>query len=196
MSTSLFPPDVHRTWDIRDWRHGTAILATEFPDQFAELVAVMRDFRLLRSHIVQAGGRKSPIAQVIDDAFAQHGWKEHSFDVRIVVDKHTYKTATHAVDYFKNRIAVETEWNNKDPFYHRDLNNFRLLFDARVISVGVVVTRSSELQTIFNQVGKGKSYGQSTTHMGKLLPIVESDNVGGCPLIALGITERLYDPNN
>ena len=28
--------------------------------------------------------------------------------------------------YFKNRIAVEMEWNNKDPFYDRDLNNFRI----------------------------------------------------------------------
>jgi len=30
---------------------------------------------------------------------------------------------THKVDCYKNRIALELEWNNKDPFFDRDLNN-------------------------------------------------------------------------
>ena len=29
----------------------------------------------------------------------------------------------------KNGFGLEIEWNNKDPFFDRDLNNFRLLFD-------------------------------------------------------------------
>jgi hypothetical protein len=36
-------------------------------------------------------------------------------------------------------VALEVEWNNKDPFYDRDLNNFRLLFDLQVIDVGVIM---------------------------------------------------------
>jgi len=83
------------------------------------------------------------------------------------------ETPTHKVDCFKNRVALEIEWNNKDPFYDRDLNNFRLLFDLRAISVGVIITRCSELQTIFNRLGKGSSYGNSTTHLAKLLPRIE-----------------------
>jgi hypothetical protein len=69
-----------------------------------------------------------------------------------------------------NGVAIETEWNNKDPFYDRDLTTFRLLFELNVLSVGVIVTRASELQDIFDEIGRGKSYGNSTTQMGKLVP--------------------------
>lgn len=85
-----------------------------------------------------------------------------------VVDA-TADTPTHKVDYYKDRVAVETEWNNNDPFYDRDLNNFRLLFELQAVHVGAIITRSSELQDIFNQFGKGASYGQATTHMGRLM---------------------------
>jgi transposase len=86
------------------------------------------------------------------------------------VDDAELQSPTHEVDCFKNRVALEIEWNNKDPFYDRDLNNFRLLFDLRAISVGVIITRCDELQKTFQSLGKGSSYGNSTTHMSKLLP--------------------------
>ena len=50
------------------------------------------------------------------------------------VDGNERLSPTHKVDCYKNRIALEIEWNNKDPFFDRDLNNFRLLFDLRAIS--------------------------------------------------------------
>ena len=70
------------------------------------------------------------------------------------MDGNETDTPTHKVDCFRNRIALEIEWNNKDPFYDRDLNNFRLLFDLRAISVGVIITRCDDLQDIFNEAGK------------------------------------------
>ena len=99
---------------------------------------------------------------------------------------------THKVDFFKNQVAIETEWNNKDPFFDRDLNNFRLLFDLRAISVGIIITRCDELQYIFDDLGKGKSYGPSTTHVSKLLPKLEGGGGGGCPVLVFGISKRLY----
>jgi hypothetical protein len=102
---------------------------------------------------------------------------------------------THKVDCFRNRIAVEIEWNNKDPFYDRDLNNFRLLFDLRAISAGVIITRCDELQSIFKELGRGASYGASTTHMSKLLPRIEGGSGAGCPLLIIGISKKLYVEN-
>jgi hypothetical protein len=43
-------------------------------------------------------------------------------------------------------IALEIEWNNKDPFYDRDLENFKRLHTDGVISVGVIITRGESLQ--------------------------------------------------
>jgi hypothetical protein len=93
----------------------------------------------------------------------------------------------------RNRIAIETEWNNKDPFYDRDLTTFRLLFELNVLSVGVIITRASELQQIFDELGRGKSYGNSTTHMGKLVPKLNNRASGGCPVLAFGMKKSAYD---
>jgi hypothetical protein len=67
-----------------------------------------------------------------------------------------------------------------------------LLFDLRAIDVGVIITRATELQQIFNQLGKGASYGASTTHHTKLWPKVEGGGGGGCPILSFAITRALY----
>ena len=84
------------------------------------------------------------------------------------------------------------EWNNKDPFCDRDLNNFRLLFELRAIDVGVIVTRSDELQEIFVELGRDPSFGASTTHMSKLLPRLDGGGGGGCPVAVFGIKRGAY----
>ena len=106
------------------------------------------------------------------------------------------ESPTHEIDCFKNRVALELEWNNKDPFYDRDLNNFRLLFDLRAISIGIILTRCDELQHVFNELGRGSSYGNSTTHMSKLLPRILGGGGAGCPLLVFGMKKSLYDPTN
>jgi hypothetical protein len=80
---------------------------------------------------------------------------------KIRVDAEEWDSPTHKVDCFERHVGLEIEWNNKDPFYDRDLNNFRLLFDLRVIEVGVIVTRASNLQAIFKSLGPkvGNKYG-------------------------------------
>jgi hypothetical protein len=121
---------------------------------------------------------------------ARLGGKE--FATAIKIDGREYESPTHSVDCFKGRVALEVEWNNKDPFFDRDLNNFRLLFDLRAIDVGVIVTRGTELQKIFNSLGKGKSYGNSTTHHAKLWPRLDGGGGGGCPVLTFAITPALY----
>ncbi len=96
--------------------------------------------------------------------------------------------------------ATSTGWrskecNNQDPFYDRDLNNFRLLFDLRAIDPAMIVTQCTELQQIFNKLGRGASFGNSTTHMAKLLPRLEGGGGGGCPVVVFGISGAAYVEN-
>lgn len=188
----LVPPDIASRYHIQEWRHGIAILSAAHGEEWNEILNALRVFRLLRSDILKPGGRKSEIADKIDGALTACGWREKGFDTRITVDGVEHPSPTHKVDCYKNRIALEVEWNNKDPFYDRDLNNFRLLFDLRVIDVGVIVTRATELQDIFNVLGKGASYGNSTTHFAKLLPRIEGGGGGGCPIVAFAIKKECY----
>lgn len=138
------------------------------------------------------GGGKSTISKALDSELYNKGWKERKFKTQIVVDDKATDSPTHKVDCFKNRVALEVEWNNKDPFYDRDLNNFRLLFDLRVIDAGVIITRTNELQEIFNNLEKGPKFGTSTTHMGKLIPRIEGGGGGGCPILVFGIGKNVY----
>jgi hypothetical protein len=192
MAIGLLPDFIRTYYEVHEWKHAIAILSQDFPEEWQDIIDVLMGFRLLRSSIVKPGGRKSTVAEALDQAFYNRGWLEKNFYTKIVVDKREMESPTHSVDCFKNKIAVEIEWNNKDPFFDRDLNNFRLLFDLRAISVGVIITRCDELQTIFDSLGRGASYGSSTTHMSKLLPRIEGGGGGGCPVLVFGIKKDLY----
>lgn len=183
----LIPPAIAARFDVREWRNGLAILAAARPAEWQEILAVLDGFTLRRSDILNQAAPNP--ARSIDSHFTGLGWQEKQFRTRIVVDDVVHDAPTHKVDCYKNRVALEVEWNNKDPFFDRDLNNFRLLFDLRAIDVGVIVTRASELQTIFNELGRGPSYGNSTTHLDKLLPRLEG---GGCPVVVFAITKEAY----
>lgn len=191
-STHLIPRDVADAYEVHEWRNACAVLKEAHPDEWRDLLDVLRGFRLLRSEILHPGKNKSRIARRLDIPFYDRGWQEKRFDTSIVVDGIINESPTHKVDCFKNQVGIEVEWNNKDPFYDRDLNNFRLLFELRTLDVGVLITRCDELQDIFVALGKGLSYGQSTTHMSKLLPRLEGGSGGGCPIIVFGISARLY----
>lgn len=193
MSTlHLVPDDILERYYVKEWRNAAGILKTACPREWMEIIEVLRAFRLLRSEVQAAGKNRSPISRQIDGAFYQRGWIEKDFRTVIEIDGDRFESPTHSVDCFKGRVALEVEWNNKDPFFDRDLNNFRLLFDLRAIDVGVIITRASELQGIFNRLGKGASYGASTTHHTKLWPRLDGGGGGGCPVLTFAITPALY----
>lgn len=188
----LIPPDIADLYEVHEWRNAAGVLSTANPTEWEDLIFGLRQFRLLRSEVSRPGGRRSLIVHRLEEPFHKRNWTEREFKTAIRIDDTETPSPTHSVDCFKGRVAMEVEWNNKDPFFDRDLNNFRLLFDLRVIDAGVIVTRADHLQAIFNEIGRGQSYGASTTHMSKLLPKIQGGGGGGCPILVFGITRKLY----
>jgi hypothetical protein len=195
MALEKIPRALHAKYEIHEWRHASAILLNDFPSEWADILDVLSRFVLRKSDIVTPGGSKSAISIWMDRELTAKGWQERKFETSIKVDESEFASPTHKVDCYKNRIGLEIEWNNKDPFFDRDLNNFRLLFELRTVAVGIIVTRCDELQEIFAELGRGSSYGNSTTHMSKLLPRLEGGAGGGCPILVLGIRKVLYNPS-
>ena len=193
MGTELLPQSILNKYEVHEWKHACAILKNDFPLEWQDIINLLDQFTLCKTWITVGGGRKSKVADAIDNFLYQHGWVEKVFSTSVKVDEHLMESPTHKVDCYKNKIALEIEWNNKDPFFDRDLNNFRLLFDLRAISVGVIITRCDHLQEIFESLGRGASYGASTTHMSKLLPRLEGGSGGGCPVLVFGISNKLYN---
>ncbi|NRA28987.1 MAG: restriction endonuclease [Parvularculaceae bacterium] len=189
---SLVPSDIKSRYDVYEWRNGLAVLHTAHAECFRDILTVLREFSFARSDVLTPGGSKSGIARKIDSRFYELGWQEKTYQTAVIVDDQRLDSPTHSVDCVKGKVALELEWNNKDPFFDRDLNNFRQLFDLRAIEVGVIVTRATELQKIFVELGRGSSFGNSTTHVAKLLPRLEGGAGGGCPIVVFGITENCY----
>lgn len=181
---------------ITNWRHAVTILRNDFSEEWEDIIHCLDNFTLKKSAIKKKGGRKSPIAEELDSFLYKLGWKEKEFNLDIKVDSKSYDVPTHKLDCVKNKIGLEIEWNNKDPFFDRDLNNFRILYDYGVIDVGVIITRKTELQDLFKELGKGSSYGASTTHYNKLKYRIEGNGAGGCPIVVFAISSNLYDEHS
>jgi hypothetical protein len=195
MTIELLPESLHKNYEIYEWKHACAVLKSDFKKEWDEIINVLDRFRLREKDIRSPGGGLSPISQWFNDEFISLGWQKKSFETKIIVDENEFETPTHEVDCFKNGVALEVEWSNKDPFFDRDLNNFRLLFDLRAISVGIIITKSDELSEIFQGMSKEiwNKYGWSTTWIKKLLPRIEGGGGGGCPILVFGITKKLFE---
>jgi hypothetical protein len=157
VTLDLIPSFIREHFEVHEWRHAVAILANDFPSEWHDIVGFLQAFRLYETDFTIPGGNRSKVAQVVDAELKARGWVEKGFDTRMLVDGVELTNPTHKIDCYKNRIALEVEWNNKDPFYDRDLNNFRILFDLRTISIGIILTRCDDLQSIANRLGRGSS---------------------------------------
>jgi CRISPR-associated protein Csd2 len=93
-------------------------------------------------------------------------------------------------------VAFDLEWNSKDQTFDRDLYAFRAFFEYNAISVGILVTRSIDLDPIFKRLDIMHKYGASTTHLDKLIPRLEAGRNGGCPVLVFGITSKLLVEND
>ena len=196
MPDVFIPAEIAANYEIHEWRNAVPVLASVYRTEWEDICAVLGAFRLKHSAISVGGGNKSAVSGELDAALYAKGWAEKKFETAIVLDGVSTPSPTHKIDCYKGHVALEIEWNNKDPFFDRDLNNFRLLFELRAIGVGIIVTRADELKSIFQSLGRGSSYGESTTHMSKLLPKIEGGGAGGCPVVVFGICSALYDPNS
>jgi len=193
VSTRDLPSFIQENYEVHEWKHACAVLKTDFPEEWKDLIDVLRDFRVKRSHITIGGGGKSKVVQSLEVEFLKRGWVEKKFYTKIQVDEKSIESPTHKVDCFKNYVALEIEWSNKDPFFDRDLNNFRLLFDLRAISVGVIITKSDGFRSVFEKLGIFSKYGMSRTWMSKLLPRIEGGGGAGCPVLVFGIGKTLFE---
>ncbi len=130
--------------------HAKAILSSDFPDAVSDLERVLSDITIPIEEIIGSGGGEAKGTQRLRRALAEHGWQKLVFTIDKVVNGVPRESTSHEVDHVRQfeqgTIALEIEWNNKDPFFDRDLENFKRLHAEGAISVGVVVTRGASLQ--------------------------------------------------
>ncbi len=205
--TSYLPDNIIEQYEVYNFRHAAEVLATGCPDELAELMAALGAFLLTTADILAKGGNESQIPKRMAALIRPSHWFETRIrgDLVITIETHTdsgvAKTEDriddfmdgHKIDFVKNRVAFDLEWNSKDQTFDRDLYAFRAFHEAGVISAAVLLTRSASLNDVFKSLGLMAKYGASTTWIGKLLYRLRAGRNGGCPVLVLGITPKLIE---
>jgi hypothetical protein len=130
--------------------HARAILSVDFPQAVAELEAALSASTIPIEEIIAGGGGEAKGTQRLRKALADLGWPKFTFRIEKTINGVPRESVSHEIDHVRTfeggaRIALEIEWNNKDPFYDRDLENFKRLHADGAISVGIIVTRGKSL---------------------------------------------------
>ena len=187
-------------YEIHNINHAVEILSQAYTTEYAEIINALERFTLSVADIIKGGGNESAVPKRLSGYLQPLGWHEVRITADLLVKLHrrnpnqvtefTIKVFIdgHNIDFVKNRVALDMEWNSKDQTFDRDLYAMRRFFECGIIACGVIVTRSERLNPIFSRLGIMKKYGASTTWMGKLLPRISSGRHGGCPLMIVGIT--------
>lgn len=66
MGIELLPDFICENYEVHEWKHACAILKSDFPKEFQDIIDLLTSFRLQRNHIEEGGGRKSKVANRID----------------------------------------------------------------------------------------------------------------------------------
>lgn len=201
---ALLPAQIAEKYEFYNFNSAVEILSQSYPKEFAEIIEALCRFDLKVEDILARGGNESRIPKKLSELLRPQGWREVEISGDLVVRLLEGKTRNvpmkeftlkefisgHKIDYVKGEVAVDLEWNSKDQTFDRDLYAFRTFYECGVITCGVIITRSEQLNRVFAALGDDikKKYGASTTWMGKLLPRIHARRHGGCPLLVVGIT--------
>lgn len=130
--------------------HAEAILAGDFPEVVREVEEALLHSSIPIEEIIGSGGGETKGTQRLRRSLFASGWRKHNFLVERRVDGRPLESQSHEVDHIRTfaagTVALEIEWNNKDPFFDRDLENFKRLHSDGAISLGVIITRGADLQ--------------------------------------------------
>lgn len=205
--------DLLEKFEFHNYNHALEILSEAFPEQWEDIKTCLRQLEISIDDLVSAGGNETNIPKKFDAVLYPLGWKEIRISGDLLIKffprKNTQQRGRfsdkpfgektiagyidgHNIDFLKGRVAFDLEWNSKDQTFDRDLLAMRTYHECDIISVGVIITRSEELNDVFksimiNGVPIMKKYGASTTWMGKLIPRLDSRRNGACPILAIGI---------
>jgi hypothetical protein len=156
----MFNALIEKGFQVEFHSHARAILDADFPMCIAELEEALTDATIPIEEIIAGGGGEAKGTQRLRRALAAKDWVKTTFVVEKIINGVPKESQSHEVDHVRTldngtRVALEIEWNNKDPFYDRDLENFKRLHADGAISVGVIITRGKLLhQNMRELVGR------------------------------------------
>jgi len=146
----MFETLEQRGFQIAFQSHASAIMRIDFPELVVELGAALGGLSIPVEEIIGSGGGEAKGTQRLRRALAAAGWNKVKFTIEKTLNGNPRESISHEVDHVRihpsGLVALEIEWNNKDPFFDRDLENFKRLHAEGAISIGIIITRGLTLQ--------------------------------------------------
>lgn len=150
-------------FEVLALHHAEAIITHDMPTAEADLEAVLGDLTIPVIELVGGGGGETQGTQRMRRALAERSWVKRNVTVKKSVKwgdddpGREIASLSHEIDHVKifgneKVFALEIEWNNKDPFFDRDLESFKRLHAEGAISIGAIVTRGSSLHSSMRQL--------------------------------------------
>jgi CRISPR-associated protein Csd2 len=222
LPSGILPQGFHDKYEVKSFRNAANLLVTAHKGEAAQLFDILNSFEIQMEDILKKGGNKSQVAKKLEAKLHPHGWNETRISGDLVVRTRgkALNTRTkspkflkvedisvlenfldgHQIDFVKDRVAFDLEWNSKDQTFDRDLYAMRAFYECGIIDVGIILTRSTNLASMFADIASRldavksfkDKYGASTTWMGKLDYRVNAGRAGGCPILALGFQEAAF----
>lgn len=128
----FLPKDILERYEVHNYRHAAEVLSTSHPQELNEILDALWKFSLTKADILKPGGNESDIPKKISAILRPQGWYETRIHGDLVVKKDIFgnpqeegtasNTETiirenyldgHKVDYLKNKVAFDLEWNSK-----------------------------------------------------------------------------------
>ena len=154
-------------FEVEATSHAEAIMLHDFPDLIGELEGALEQTSIPIPEIIGGGGGEAKVTHRLRRSRAALHWTKHNFELKKTVDGVAKESISHEIDHVRRTangvFALEIEWNNKDPFFDRDLENFKRLHAEGAISLGAIVTRGSAMQSEMRERVEAFAVGRGIT---------------------------------
>lgn len=219
----VLPTHVRSRWEFLETSSASAVLRSVCPNEWADIVEFLGTFELDPPDWLKAGGSRGDIAKIIDNFFAQRGWRETRVDLHTTGILYSKTDAEigrlpvvrqegYLVDNFKGRVALDVEWNAKDGNLDRDLSAYRAWHEAGVISAAVLITQDRlALKKLAREIWSEYQSGlpedersaklpidlgtSTTTNIDKAALRVRRGVMGTCPLLVVAASRATWSGN-
>lgn len=171
------PEDIRKKYEVYSYRNAAVILSETRKAEFNEILDALRSFTVTTETIRKAGGNESDIPKFFSaklrslkwyetrihaDLLVTLSWREEFWNKKPEKKFNIPKTKIlkreryldgHKIDYVKDKVAFDLEWNSKDQTFDRDLYAFNTFFLSGAIDAAILLTRSASLDEVFKTVG-------------------------------------------
>lgn len=163
-------------YEIYFTRFADSIIQHHFPDSLTDLKSILQEFTIEENLLWASGGGRHPITKNLANKLENKGWTKKVIESTSLVEGKMTSSKSHEVDHIKSFsqgvVGLEIEWNNKDPFYDRDLENFKGLHQIGYLSFGVIITRGKTLQESLKQTYRDYIESLDRTDLEKFIKIL------------------------